>query len=60
MKLKIKKDLKTPFGLKKANEIIEINDDSGVPTDRFWRNRLRDAAIDDCVQIIIENEKKSK
>ena len=29
-------------------------DADGVPFDRYWRNRLRDAAIDGCVAKVVE------
>ena len=29
-------------------------DRDGTPLDRYWRNRLRDAAIDGCVAKVIE------
>ncbi len=32
---------------------IDINvNDSGVPVDRFWRRRINDAKIDNCVEVI--------
>ena len=27
-------------------------DDDGVPIEKYWRDRLRDAVIDDCVEIV--------
>lgn len=27
-------------------------DENGVPLEKFWRNRLRDAATDNCVEVI--------
>lgn len=27
-------------------------DENGVPLARFWRNRLKDAAIDNCVEVV--------
>lgn len=37
----------------KAGDIIEIDSDAdGVPMKREWRNRLADAAIDNCVEIV--------
>lgn len=34
-----------------AGDTVEVADRKGVPLSREWRNRLRDAAIDDCVSI---------
>lgn len=27
-------------------------DESGVPLERFWRNRLKDAEADNCVEVV--------
>lgn len=42
-------------------------DDVGIPTEKFWRDRLRDAETDSCVEIDktkskskVKNEEKSK
>lgn len=33
--------------------VININaDENGVPLERFWRNRIRDAKTDNCVEIV--------
>jgi hypothetical protein len=32
--------------------IISVDDIDGVPAERFWRNRLKDAKIDNCVEIV--------
>ena len=49
LKLKIHNEaLKARYG-----DEIEVNaTKSGVPRDRYWRNRLRDAKIDNCVEIV--------
>lgn len=31
---------------------ITIEDNAGIPVDRFWRNRLKDAKIDNCVEVV--------
>lgn len=56
MKIKLNQDLRTPQGQLLKNSIIEINDESGVPTDLFWRNRLKDSAIDNCIEVVEENK----
>ena len=58
MKLKLNQDLKTPKGKLVKDSVIEVADIDGVPTDRFWRNRLKDSAIDNCVEIINKKDKK--
>lgn len=46
-KLKLNRDLR---GFK-AGQVIDVQvDASGVPTDKFWRNRVKDAEIDNCVE----------
>jgi len=63
MQIKLNQNLKTPQGQLLEGAIIEINDEAGVPTDLFWRNRLKDSAIDNCVEIVdqvISTQKKNK
>ena len=35
-------------------------DDAGIPTDKFWRDRLRDADIDNCVEVVPDVSIKNK
>ena len=35
---------------------IDIEDNGGIPVDRFWRNRLKDAEIDNCVEVVNETK----
>ncbi len=60
MKLKLNRDLKTPKGKLTKDSIIEIEDIDGEPTDRFWRNRLKDSVIDNCVEIVSTQTKGKK
>lgn len=63
MQIKLNQNLRTPQGQLLKDAIIEINDENGVPTDLFWRNRLKDSAIDNCIEIIdqvISTQKKGK
>lgn len=60
IKLKINTNLKTPQGAYKKGEIILIEaDKEGTPLNHFWRNRLKDSSIDNCVEVI-STYKKSK
>lgn len=34
-----------------AGATITVKDIGGVPTDPFWRRRIRDAEIDGCVEV---------
>ena len=57
MKIKLNYDLRKH----KKNDIIEIAvDENNVPIDRYWRNRLRDSKIDNCVTIKKRSYKKLK
>lgn len=35
-------------------------DDNGVPLERFWRNRLKDAVTDNCVEVVKPSPRKPK
>lgn len=63
MQIKLNQNLRTPQGQLVKDAIIDINDEDGVPTDLFWRNRLKDSAIDNCIQVVdqvILTQKKGK
>ncbi len=61
MKNKISLKINKPFSGKKAGDIIEISTDKiGVPLDAYWRNRLKDSEIDNCIEILVKNNKKNK
>jgi len=63
MQIKLNQNLRTPQGQLLKDAIIEINDQDGVPTDLFWRNRLKDSAIDNCIEIVnqvISTQKNKK
>lgn len=60
MKLKINQDIKTPNGKVFKDSIIEVDDIDGVPADIFWRNRIKDSAIDNCVEIVSTQKKVNK
>ena len=40
-----------------SNTLADID---GIPTDRFWRNRIKDSAIDNCVEIVSTQTKGKK
>ena len=44
---------------KKKGDIIKIRvDKNGTPIDRCWRDRMKDAKIDNCVELV--QDKKTK
>lgn len=49
MKLKLNQPLK---GYEVGREIIVQTDSNGVPLEKFWRRRLKDAKIDNCVEVV--------
>lgn len=57
IKLKILKSLKKY----KIGEVINIEADlNDNPIDRYWRNRIKDSKIDQCVEVIKEVIKEVK
>ena len=56
IKIKINKSLQ---GYVVGSELTLTVDDFGTPFDNFWRNRLKDSVIDNCIEII-KSTKKSK
>lgn len=61
IEIKINKDLTTPSGKYTAGtKLIIFVDSEGTPLDRFWRSRLKDSTIDDCIEIVNKSTKKSK
>lgn len=58
MKLKLNQNLKYKKIEYKKDSIIEVDDVDNIPTDLFWRNRLKDSTIDNCVEIV--STKKDK
>ncbi len=55
MKLKINR----AFAGYKAGTIT-VPDKNGVPLDQYWRRRLRDAKIDNCVEVVTDPKPKPK
>lgn len=55
-KLLLKADLK---GFKKGS-IISVKFKDGQPVERYWRDRLKDAKIDNCVEIVSEKKVEEK
>lgn len=52
-KIKLRNKSGLPLHGQPAGSVFEVDTDhEGIPLDRNWRNRLRDSAIDDCVEIV--------
>ena len=60
MRIKLNQNLNTPKGKLNKDDIIEIDDINGEPVDHFWRNRLKDSAIDNCIEVILTTKKDKK
>lgn len=60
MKLKLNQTIKYNKKVFTKDSVIEVDANEGVPTDRFWRRRLKDAEIDNCVEIQKNNKKVQK
>jgi len=57
MKIKINKD----FAQYKQGDILTVESDSeNTPKDIYWRNRLKDAKIDNCCEVVMKRPTKPK
>lgn len=57
---KTKIRLNAPLRGHNQGETIQIDTDKeGVPIAKYWRDRLKDAQIDDCIELIKEKTNKS-
>lgn len=56
-KIKLNAPLK---GFEAGHEILIKCDNSGIPLDRYWRDRLKDAQIDNCIEFVKENKGSKK
>jgi len=53
--------LNAPLGGKPAGTIIKIRTDkNGVPLDSYWRRRIKDSEIDNCVEFVKTPKKKKE
>jgi len=49
------------FSKYREGEVIEVKADAeGVPLDIYWRRRLKDSHIDEAVEVVKAQPKKSK
>jgi len=55
LKLSINKD----FLQYKKGSVITIDAKDGIPISKFWRDRLKDSEIDNCVSIVKKAAKKT-
>lgn len=57
--MKIK--LNTNLGTYKKDTVLDIKaDKNNIPLDKYWRQRLKDAATDNCVELVKEVEPTKK
>ena len=45
-------------GYEAGREVTVKTDISGIPLEKFWRRRLRDANIDNCVEVVKASKQK--
>jgi len=43
-----------------GRELTIRTDSAGVPLDKFWRRRLRDAKIDNCLEVVKPSKSKKE
>ena len=53
------KELKLNADLKgyKAGQIIPVKYKDGLPVDKYWRDRVKDSVIDNCVEVVSHRPK---
>lgn len=62
MDIKVLRDMpgEMPRASHKAGDVVTVKTHRGVPTSRFWRDRLKDSAIDQCCEIVKPKKSTSK
>jgi len=45
---------------RREGDIVNVKCKNGVPVDKYWRNRLKDMAVDNSVEIIKKQSKSKK
>lgn len=59
IKLRLNKDIKSPRGrIKKGSTVVLEVDSERQPLDFFWRRCLKEAQIDSCVEILVEQKNR--
>ena len=57
----IKLKLNQPMlGYEAGREVTIQTDKDGVPLEKFWRRRLKDADIDNCVEVVKASKSKKE
>ena len=57
-KVKVKNEALAKILNVSAGAIIDIECKNGVPVNREWRNRFKDAEIDNCIEIVKSKPKR--
>lgn len=61
MKIKILKPFSYLNKTFRIGDILEIKSENGVAIDSFWNNRIKDSAMDNCIEILpIKTRKEEK
>lgn len=49
-----------PIAKHRKDDTVRIKCDlDGVPLDRYWRDRLKDAKVDNCMEMLKDKKKKA-
>lgn len=57
----IRLKLNSPMaGFKEGQEVTIQTDRSGVPLEKFWRRRLKDAETDNCIEVVKASKPKKE
>lgn len=57
MKIKLNHSM---AGYEAGRTVTILTDASGVPLDKFWRRRIKDAQIDNCLEVIKPSKPKAE
>ena len=60
MKVKVNSEALAGLLGVKPGASVDVECKSGVPVSKEWRNRLKDAKIDDCISLVEKNRKTTK
>lgn len=51
--------IKLNFAGHEVGDVVTVPAMDGLPLDLYWQRRLRDAAVDDCCELVKKKTKKS-
>lgn len=48
------------FAEYKAGTILDLDSREGIPVSPYWQRRMRDAALDDCCELVVANKEAKR